>query len=237
MKPVIGLVPLVDENKDSLWMLPGYMDGITEAGGIPVMLPLTGDEETIRQLLDTVHGVLFTGGHDVHPSVYGEEPIPECAAASRERDEMEGTLLKYALEKDMPVLGICRGIQFINAYLGGTLYQDLPTQYSSEVEHHQKPPYDTPAHKVNIVENSGLYGLLNKGSLSVNSYHHQAIKEKAESLKTMAVSEDGLTEAVEMPGKRFVWAFQWHPEFSFRTDENNRKIFEKFIEISRTYAG
>ena len=120
MKPVIGVVPLVDETKDSLWMLPGYMNGITEAGGIPIMLPLTSDEETISQLLDGIQGVLFTGGHDVDPKIYGETPIPECGAVCIERDLMEKELLEQALDRDMPILGICRGIQFINACLGGS---------------------------------------------------------------------------------------------------------------------
>ena len=127
MKPLIGVVPLVDETKESLWMLPKYMDGVTEAGGIPIILPLTSDASVISQLLDEVQGILLTGGHDVDPRIYGEEPIPKCGAACVERDSMEKELLDQALEKDMPVLGICRGIQFLNAYLGGTLYQDLPT--------------------------------------------------------------------------------------------------------------
>lgn len=234
MKPLIGLIPLVDEKKDSLWMLPGYMDGITAAEGIPVILPLTDDEDTVLKLLDTVQGILLTGGHDVDPAVYGSDAIPECGAVSRERDSMESLVLKHALEKDMPVLGICRGIQFLNAYLGGSLYQDLHSERPSDTEHHQKAPYDIPVHKVDIMEDSSLYRLLDLKSLSVNSYHHQAIREKAESLKTMAVSEDGLTEAVEMPDKRFVWAVQWHPEFSFRTDINSRKIFEAFVGAALT---
>ncbi len=229
MKPIIGIVPLVDEEKDSYWMLPGYLDGIAEAGGIPVILPLTNDKEVIRQLLDTVQGVLLTGGHDVDPGVYGEKMIPECGVPCKERDAMELELLRQALDKNMPVLGICRGIQFLNAYLGGSLYQDLPTQHPSDVEHHQKPPYDVPVHHVSIVKDSGLYRLLNIEKLAVNSYHHQAIKEKAEGLRAMAVSEDGITEAVELPDKRFVWAVQWHPEFSHKVDTNSRKIFTAFV--------
>ena len=229
MKPLIGIVPLVDEEKESLWMLPGYMEGVAEAGGIPLMLPLTEDGEDISRLLDSIDGILLTGGHDVHPSVYGEEPVPECGAVCRERDAMESELLKQALKRDIPVLGICRGIQFLNAYLGGTLYQDLPTERPSGTEHHQKPPYDIPVHRVSVEKASGLSRLLNTDSLSVNSYHHQAIKEKADSLKTMAISEDGIIEAVEMPDKRFVWAVQWHPEFSLRRDLSSRKIFEEFV--------
>ena len=229
MKPIIGIVPLVDDEKESLWMLPGYMDGITEAGGLPIMLPLTHDPDTIRQMLNTVQGILLTGGHDVSPVIYGEKPLPECGVASKERDAMESELVKQCIRKDTPILGICRGIQFLNAYLGGSLYQDLPTQHPTEVEHHQKPPYDVPIHKVDIVEDSKLFRLLGKKTLSVNSYHHQAIKKLADTLKTMAVSEDGIIEAVEMSGKKFVWAFQWHPEFSYKTDENSRKIFKEFV--------
>jgi len=229
VKPIIGLAPLIDETKDSLWMLPGYMVGITAAGGIPVMLPLTDDAKAIGQLLDTVQGIVLTGGHDVSPALYGEDPIASCGSVSRERDAMERVLLKQALERDLPVLGICRGLQFLNVFLGGTLYQDLPTQHPSDTEHHQKPPYDMPAHQVSIRKDSGLYRLLHLDGLAVNSYHHQAIKQKADRLKTMAVSEDGLIEAAEMPDRRFVWAVQWHPEFSYRRDDSSRKIFEAFV--------
>lgn len=235
MKPIIGIVPLVDETKDSFWMLPGYMNGVSEAGGIPIMLPLTDDKDEIAQLLDSVQGILLTGGHDVDPAVYGAEPIPECGTPCRERDIMESELLRQALERDIPVLGICRGIQFLNAYLGGTLFQDLPTQRPTDVEHHQTPPYDVPVHKVKIEKDSGLYRILKTESLDVNSYHHQAIDRKADSLKVMAVSEDGLVEAVEMPEKLFVWAVQWHPEFSYHKDENSRRIFEEFVRKSKAF--
>ena len=229
MKPIIGVVPLVDEAKNSLWMLPGYMEGVEKAGGVPVMLPLTSEEETIDILLGTIQGILLTGGHDVCPSTYGEDKIPQCGATCRERDKMEHILLGRALGRDIPVLGICRGIQFINVFLGGSLYQDLPTQRPSCTEHHQKPPYDVPVHEVELMDNSGLFRLLNRKSLSVNSYHHQAIKEKARPLKIMAVADDGIIEAVEMTDKKFVWGIQWHPEFSYKSDENSRLIFEEFV--------
>ena len=192
------------------------------------MLPLTSEEETIDILLGTIQGILLTGGHDVCPSTYGEDKIPQCGATCRERDKMEHILLGRALGRDIPVLGICRGIQFINVFLGGSLYQDLPTQRPSCTEHHQKPPYDVPVHELELMDNSGLFRLLNRKSLSVNSYHHQAIKEKARPLKIMAVADDGIIEAVEMTDKKFVWGIQWHPEFSYKSDENSRLIFEEF---------
>lgn len=229
MKPIIGLMPLVDEQRESLWMLPGYMEGISIAGGIPVMFPLTDDVEDIAELIDKVDGIMLTGGHDVDPGVYGEESINSSIVPCPERDEMESEILRLSLEKDKPILGICRGIQLLNAYLGGTLYQDLPTQRQSETDHHQKPPYDVPVHKVDIVKDSSLYRLLGTEKLSVNSYHHQAVKKKAENLKIMAVSEDGIVEAVELPGKKFVWAVQWHPEFMYLQDEASLRIFKEFV--------
>ena len=110
------------------------------------------------------------------------------------------------------------------------MYQDLPTQYESEIQHHQNPPYDIPVHKVKLKKDSPLYKCLETEFLDVNSYHHQAVKELAPDLKVMAVSEDGLIEAVYMPEFRFLWAVQWHPEFSYKTDDNSRKIFKTFVE-------
>ena len=133
MKPLIGLIPLVDDALESLWMLPGYMDGIAQAGGIPIMLPLTEDPADLEQLCESCDGFLLTGGHDVSPSVYGEDRLPVCGVSCEARDRMERLVLDYALRNDKPVLGICRGLQLLNALLGGTLYQDLPTQHPGNV--------------------------------------------------------------------------------------------------------
>ena len=232
MKPIIGVLPLWDDKKESLWMLPGYFGAVTEAGAIPVMLPLTTDPQTIERLSDMCDGLLFTGGHDVSPEIYGAAPAANVVCC-RERDDMETMLLKTALEKDQPILGICRGIQFINASLGGTLYQDIPTEHPSNVEHHQTPPYDIPVHRNTIKKSSPLYKVLGCESLPVNSYHHQAVKEVAPELEVMAVSEDGLVEALFMPSKKFVWAVQWHPEFSYKTDEASRRILKAFTDAAK----
>lgn len=213
-------------------MLPGYMTGIAQAGGIPLMLPLTSDREALDQLAYGLDGVLFTGGHDVSPSLYGEDVLPACAACSPERDAMEKILLDLVLERDMAAFGICRGIQFVNAALGGTLWQDLPSQRPSAVEHHMQPPYDRAAHRVGIAAGSPLHDLLGADELAVNSYHHQAVKDLAPHLEVMAVSEDGLVEAVRLPEAHFVWAVQWHPEFSWRTDEASRRLFAAFVRAA-----
>lgn len=232
-KPIIGVTPLVDDEKESLWMLPGYMNGIEQAGGLPIMLPLTTKNKELEQLANMCDGFLFTGGHDVTPNIYRKEKLSVCGDCCIARDEMEKLLFSLILRMDKPVLGICRGIQLINACLGGNLYQDLPTQKPSNVEHHQTPPYDIPIHEVKIVENSPLYKLLKTNSLMVNSYHHQAIKEIAPTLKAMAYAPDGLIEAVYLPDKYFVWALQWHPEFSFEKDEASRKIFACLVEVAK----
>lgn len=231
-KRIIGIVPLIDYERKSYWMLPGYMQGILEAGGLPVMLPVTDDADLIRQMVVACDGFLFTGGQDVSPELYGEEKLLQCGEGSPERDSMEAMLLEEILRADKPLLGICRGIQFLNAALGGTLYQDIPVQVRTGTEHHQTPPYDVPVHEVCVKKGTVLYDLLGTQRIRVNSYHHQAIKDLSPQLQTMAVSEDGLIEGVYMPGKKFVWAVQWHPEFSYQTDENSRKMFAAFLSAA-----
>lgn len=230
-KPVIGVVPLIDAQRNSYWMLPGYMKGIEQAGGIPLMLPLCSDLEELRQLAEELDGFLFTGGQDVSPDVYHAAASDKCGECCRERDKMEAALLRMAYDLDKPILGICRGIQLINAVLGGTLYQDLPSEHPSGVEHHQLPPYDIPCHSVEIISGSALHALLQTDKLMVNSYHHQAVRELALELVPMAFSPDGLVEAAAAPGKKFLWAVQWHPEFSYIGDESSRRIFQKFVQV------
>lgn len=232
-RPVIGLVPLYDEIKESYWMLPGYMKGLEEAGAVPVMIPLTENPEIIGQLLELFDGILLPGGHDVDPALYGEKPTEACGELCTFRDRMERLVLKGALEADKPVLGICRGIQFMNVFMGGTLYQDLPTEHPGSVNHHMTPPYHQPAHETFVEKDSFLYRILGKDRLEVNSYHHQAIKELAPGLKTAASAADGLVEAIWMPDRKFVAAVQWHPEFSCQVNEDSRKLFQAFVEACR----
>ncbi len=234
MNSVVGVIPLYDEERDSYWMLPGYMQGLEEQGLLPVMLPLTDSEKELEGLNRLCGGYLFTGGHDVDPLMYGEERKPVCGAACEKRDKMEKYLFSLALKEDKPVLGICRGIQLINVLCGGSLYQDLPEERPGNTEHHQVPPYDEPVHRVEL--NSPLAELVGRGELWVNSYHHQAIKELGKGLRAMAYSEDGLTEGIYMPDKRYVWAVQWHPEFAYKTDKAARLIFKSFAEAVKEEA-
>lgn len=232
-RPVIGVVPLFDSKKNSYWMIPGYMRGLEAAGALPVMLPLTTDRAEISQLAKLCGGILFTGGQDVSPAIYGEKASPLCGEICDDRDNMERELLRLAVGNDIPSLGICRGIQFINAALGGSLYQDLPAEYPSQTDHHMSPPYDRVCHRVDTVKGTPLHELLKKDVLGVNSYHHQAVKRTANCLREMAYSEDGLTEAVYMPGRRFIWAVQWHPELSYQSDADSMAILSAFVSAAK----
>jgi len=228
-RPIIGVVPLWDEKKDSIWMLPGYMKGLEEAGAVPVILPLTVSETALKKAADYFDGFLFTGGQDVDPKLYGEAKSDRCGEVCKTRDQMEAYLFREAvLNQNKPALGICRGIQLFNALLGGSLYQDLPAELSNSVGHTKGPPYDVPAHAVRLLPESPLGKLAGKERLEVNSYHHQGINRIAEGLEVMAMADDGLVEAVYMPDRCWVWAVQWHPEFSLN-DETSKKIFATFV--------
>ena len=211
--PIIGVTPLWDAERKSVWMLPDYLDGIRAAGGIPVVLPLEMSDADADQIVETCDGFLFTGGQDV-----GSCP---------ERDALETLVLSKALPSDKAILGICRGLQFINVFLGGTLWQDLPSQHPSEIVHRQGKPYGAPTHTVTL--SGDLSTLLGKETLEVNTLHHQAAKDLGENLEMMAVAPDGIIEAARMVNKRFVWAVQWHPEYMFKTDADSLAIFSCFV--------
>jgi putative glutamine amidotransferase len=231
-KPVIGVTPLWE--KDGLGMKTGYLEGVIRAGGLPFILPLTHDEETLRQLADVCAGFLFTGGQDVCPGLYGADVSPCCGTVCEERDAMEKALFSIVvLEQDKPAFGICRGIQLFNTLLGGTLYQDLPTQLpESTLTHQQEPPYDRPVHQVNIKPGSPLHELLGVDTLMVNSCHHQGIAGLSPLLIPTAWAEDGLVEAVYMRDKPLVRAVQWHPEKALAL-ESSGKLFDAFVGACR----
>jgi putative glutamine amidotransferase len=229
MKPIVGVMPLWDDEKNNIWMRPGYMNGISQAGGLPIVFPFSDDEQELEQLAKLCDGFLFTGGPDISPKLYHEDPVEGLVTVCPKRDILESIVFRMALEQDKPVLGICRGIQVINVFLGGTLYQDIPMQHPSETEHHQAPPYDKPVHDVRIAEGSPLHQCFGVDRLPVNSHHHQAIQKLAPRLQAMAFSPDGLIEAAYMPEKKFIWAVQWHPEHLYRTDIHSRELFQAFV--------
>lgn len=230
-KPLIGVIPLHDIGRDSLWMLPGYFDCIRDAGGLPVMLPLSMPENDLRDLYGRFDGFLLTGGQDVDPKLYNEPVGSACGEISAERDRMEKVIFDMAFEDDVPMLGICRGIQLINVLMGGTLHQDLPSEYRGTpiVGHQMTQPYDRIVHTVEIVYGTPLSRLLNVKELGVNSCHHQAVRNLAQGLSPMAYAPDGIVEAAYCENRKFLWAVQWHPELNYMAEPASSLIFGEFI--------
>ena len=230
-RPVIGVMPLYDDEKDSFWMVPG-----------PLMLSPNLDEAGFSLIRGMIDGYLFTGGHDVNPALYGEKPVPEDEAFCDRRDRLEMMVFKWCDRQDIPALGICRGIQLFNVARGGTLWQDIPSQFQRQacgssvplIRHTMAPPYDENhvEHFVRIAHNSPLHQLLKLDEISVNSYHHQAVRQIGSGLVPMAWSDDGLVEALYAPSRHFLWAVQWHPEFMYREDKNARLLFSALAEAA-----
>lgn len=232
MKPLIGLTPIDDTARESLWMLPGYMQGLEAVGGIGVMLPLTDDAAVLKELVAKMDGILLTGGNDVAPALYGEPKESFCGENNPLRDRMETRLIELALQADKPVFGICRGLQILNAVLGGTLYQDLKNQTGTEICHSMDKPYDRTVHEVTILPDTPLAELYGPGALAVNSRHHQGIKTLAPALRAQATAPDGLIESVYLPGYRFVQAVQWHPEHRWQAAES-QSILRAFVDACK----
>lgn len=230
MKPIIGITPMFDTDNNMVWLHPGYFGGVIDAGGNPIMTPWTLDKNTLVECVDMCDGILFSAGHDVLPEIYGEKQINDSVITLRMKDEMEKIVLDEALKQNKAIFGICRGEQFMNAGMGGTLYQDLAVQHPSDTNHRQQPPYDMPVHNVKIKKDTPLYEIAKIEDLAVNSTHHQAVKALGPTLKSMAVSDDGLIEAFYDTTRKFVWGVQWHPEYDYEKNNVSKAIFKKFID-------
>lgn len=228
-KPVIGITPLYHLERDYYWIRPGYFNIIEAAGAIPLLLPITQKKETLAYFLETLDGILFSGGEDINPVLYHEPQSEKCGELSELRDEYEFYLLSEADRRDLPAFGICRGMQLMNVYAGGTLYQDIHSEYPTAIEHDEEPPYHLPAHNVTLLKEGPLAQVVGKENMPVNSYHHQAVKKISDRFRPMAISEDGLTEAIYVPDKKCMAAVQWHPELSFEYDPDGVKILEWFV--------
>lgn len=230
-KPIIGLTPQYDYEKNRVWVGPNYLDAIYTAGGIPIMLPLHTDKDSLKIVANVCDGFLFTGGPDISPFLYQEETLAQCGVVVPERDKMEEDLFSIIIDTDKPVLGICRGIQIFNVFLGGTLYQDIPAQFAAPIQlaHSQTSGNSVLSHSVILEKDSLLHRINPKDYIQVNSFHHQVIKDLAPSLKVAGKSIDSLIEAVYLPSKKFFLGVQWHPEHLFKTNDDAMNIFKAFI--------
>lgn len=230
MKPIIAISPNTKEDGCAL-LGRSYTDAILEAGGIPLIIPILGKEE-LRNLLRGVQGVVLSGGGDINPSMYNEERLPECGDYITTRDVLDTCILEVALSMKLPVMGICRGCQMINVYFGGTLYQDLPAQRG--VHHRDRNTGTETRHEISIVEGTPLSNICPE-RFTVNSYHHQAIKDLGQGLMPMAFSDDGIIEAVCHKDYPFIRAYQWHPERMIFESSQSRSIFGEFINATKVY--
>lgn len=234
-KPLIGILPLYDSIKKSLWMFPGYPEGITAAGGIPVILSILNRDEDIEAIAERLDGFVFSGGQDVDPQYYGEALLKYSNEIYPPRDQLELRLLRAVIARDKPIFGVCRGLQLINVALGGTLYQDINKQLKRDqpIQHFQQNNYEYPVHEVSVATSSRLYEIIGTKTIRVNSMHHQAIAHLSPQLLAAATSADGLVEAVEIPELRFGLAVQWHPEFLWQQDANTLKVLQAFVDACR----
>lgn len=226
--PVIAIAPCSK--------LPDYEESVRRAGGDVRVLDPAADSPA--DVIESVQGLLLTGGGDVRPDLYGAVAHPTFDAAEPGRDEYEIELVRLATEKDIPIFAICRGIQLLNVARGGTLIQHIPDEVGTTVEHRIKEPRFAIAHDVWLTPDSLLERTLRErledaDSCAVNSRHHQAPKELGEGLVATATAPDGVIEAIEDPGRRFCLGVQWHPENFWRTGEF-RTIFEGFVQACKS---
>jgi putative glutamine amidotransferase len=240
MMPRIGVAGLVRQWDGAArsGVNAAYLTSVVAAGGVPLVLsPLIGPEHAGRAL-EGLDGLLLTGGEDVDPALYGTAPSPHLGPVSRDRDLFELALVAGALERQMPVLGICRGIQLINVAAGGTLWQDLPTERPGEVDHNPATPRSTAAHDLRVLPGSRAADALGRVEFEANSFHHQAVREVGRGLRPTAWAADGLIEAVESAdGGGWLLAVQWHPEeMTGRAESPAAGLFRAFTAEAVRYG-
>lgn len=235
--PVIGLPTLAippGPKPPRFGINQSYVRALTAAGCAPVLIPILDDDDRLRAIYDRLDGILFPGGADVAPQEYGEQPIDNLNVVEPERDRVELKLARWAFDDDLPTLGICRGQQVLNVALGGSLYQDLRHQQVTTVEHSDADGRARNAmmHQVRLDPGSRLAQLIDETSMNVNSLHHQAVKDIAAPLKVTGTSDDGVIEALESDGRRFLIAVQWHPE-EIDSIPWVRRLFEGFVRAAQ----
>jgi len=232
-KPLIGISTGYSASDNSASVRFTYVDAVVNAGGIPVLIPLTRDSLAAAEVINKVDALILSGGEDVHPFFYGEESASALGGVNYERDLSDMWLLKTAVKLNKPVLSICRGEQLTNVTFGGTLYQDIPSQFPNRptVQHGQRSNGTLPIHHVNVVKDSHLYEIMQQEQLAVNSFHHQAVKDVAPGFKVVATAPDGVIEAIEGFPKYNILAVQWHPEyFAQQGDKQWIKLFEDLVQ-------
>ena len=239
-KPVIGITSSLLFAKE--YRFPGYeriyinkdyIDSVISSGGIPLIIPVGAPTDLIEKYISQIDGLLLSGGTDIDPVKYEENPRIELAKINPDKDTLDFTVLDYTLKKDIPILGICRGMQVLNVYFGGTLYQDISENKEYTIQHYQKgPKSDSLGHFVNIEENTKLHNIVKNSRFRINSYHHQFIKYHSKNMKITARSEDDAVEAIETEDNKFIIGVQWHPERIYHQSPESKALFDELIKKS-----
>lgn len=234
-QPVIGITGNYD--KETCTLAEGYYQSVLKAGGIPLIIPPFQETDRLCQMLDTIDGIIFSGGGDINPLFFGEEPIKELHSITPERDRQELLLARLAYDRQIPMLGICKGIQTINLALGGTVYQDIHTQMEgTRIKHSQDQDRRYPSHSVRLMPGSIMQRIFGSTTITVNSFHHQACKEAAPCLNATAISPDGVIEAIESNEFKSILGVQWHPEtYTLRQNGDMMPIFHWLIGESTEF--
>ena len=239
-RPVIGIptqtlqaIEGIPEGLPPSWVMnQRYYLAATQVGAVPWMIPLIEDLATLREIYDRLDGVLLAGGVDMDPATYNEERSPLCGVIDPPRDLVEMQLAKWALVDGKPVFGICRGLQVLNVVMGGSLFQDVTAECNAAIKHDYVPTEgwsrDHLAHEITINTGSRLHTALGASRVMVNSMHHQGIDRLGSGLSVTAVAPDGLIEAIEAPGEKYLLAVQWHPEAM--TGDHASQLLAPFVE-------
>ena len=233
-KPLIGISLGYSDKKNSVNNT--YINSVLMNGGVPYLIPVTDDVEVLRQIVAQLDGIIFTGGEDFAPAYYGKEEHEKLGEVNVTRDTYDLTLFKLATDRNIPTLGICRGLQLINVGMGGTLYQDLPAEKPSDINHRQQEEGTVPTHGVSVVEGSMMHQILGEKDIQVNTFHHQAIDKLAPGLKIVGWSNDSVPELIEAYPHRQIIGTQFHPEiFTANGDALMGKLFKFLVNKADTF--
>ena len=228
-KPIIGLTCSFRPHEWTAqhYLNESYVHTVRHFGGIPLLIPVLADKDELAYLMGSIDGLILTGGDDIDPALFGESILNDTVQLCPERDQAEYAVLDLAVKQDLPILGICRGVQVMNVYFGGNLYQDIPAQIPGYRQHRMEAPYHRTDHS--CIPEQGT-PLEYRGTFGVNSHHHQAIRELAPGYQRMGKSEEGIVEAIYDPNHRFRWGVQWHPERIWDIEDTSAEVFRTFIK-------
>jgi putative glutamine amidotransferase len=240
MRPLIGIPSQADFREGSKRPIycnnRTYVQAVESAGGVPVLIPMLHDFSALEPLLDHLDGILFSGGVDLEPHLYHEDALPLLGEVDFELDDFELSLARWALARDIPLLGVCRGMQLLNVVLGGTLYQDVHAQCPETIVHSRRElSRNTLIHEIHVAEGSLMEKALGTRELWMNSLHHQAVKDAGEGVFISGRSPDGVAELMEVPGHRFILGIQGHPEELFTTEVPCANLFSAFVAACSAY--